>query len=73
MNVRQLIESLQAIDEETPVILQSCLNTPNGQVLFGEELDTVVRPLDYGKYAGYAVLCNWNGPAVHLADLTPIN
>jgi hypothetical protein len=72
MNVKELIGHLQALDGEKPVKVQSCLNTPNGQVFFSEELDTVTAPLNYGSNAGAVTLCNWNGPAVNLCDLTPI-
>jgi hypothetical protein len=72
MIVRGLIESLQALDGDTPIRLQSCLNTPNGQVFFSEDLDTVIPALDYGRNAGCVTLCNWDGPAVHLCDLTPV-
>lgn len=73
MTVRELIESLKELDGDTPVKIQSCLNTPNGQVFFAEDLDTTVPALDYGRNAGCVVLCNWNGPAVNLCELTPID
>jgi hypothetical protein len=69
MKVSELIERLQALDAGTPVKIQSCLNTSNGQVFFAEDLDTVIPALDYGRNAGCVTLCNWDGPAVHLCDL----
>ena len=72
MTVAELIEKLQAFDGEYPVRIDACLNTPKGQVFFSEEIDTVCRPGEIGRNARAVVLCNWDGPAVHLSDLTPI-
>jgi hypothetical protein len=72
MTVRELIETLQGIDPETPVRIDCCLNTPNGQVFWSEELDHVSKVQTYGRNEWATVLCNWNGPAVNLCDLTPI-
>jgi len=73
MNVKELIEALQGLDPDTPVRIDCCLNTPNGQVFWSEELDHVSKPHIGGRNDGATVLCNWDSPAVNLCDLTPID
>lgn len=73
MKVGELIAILETVEPDCNIVLDACLNTPAGQVFFAEELDTVCRPVEYGRNARAVVLCNWNGPVVHLCDLNPID